>query len=95
MCVCVIWGRSESQETGPLCAVGSNEGGNEGLGFQSCHLQVHHAWAQERVVGINEDREASSDSSEQPSVSNYHTGRSDTVGFSQWCLLYNYIIMQL
>lgn len=44
-CVCVIWGRGESQETGSHCAAGSNEGANEGLGFQSCPLQAHRAWA--------------------------------------------------
>lgn len=45
-CMCVIWGVSESLQTGPHCAAGSNEGGNEGLGFQSCPLQVHRVWAQ-------------------------------------------------
>lgn len=44
---CFIWGRGESQETGPHCAARSNEGGNEGLGFQSCPLQVHHGWPRE------------------------------------------------
>lgn len=67
-CVCVIWGGSESLQTGPHCAAGSNEGGNEGLGFQSCPLQVHRVWAQGKqglreekgVVGINEDSGAQS-----------------------------------
>lgn len=38
--MCLTGKRGESHETGLYCKVGSNEGGNEGLGFQSCLLQV-------------------------------------------------------
>lgn len=49
MCVsvCFIWRGSGSQKTGSHCAAGSNEGGNEGLGFQIYSLQVHHYLAQD------------------------------------------------
>lgn len=79
--MCCIWGRGESQETGPHCAAQSNEGGNEGLGFQSCPLQAHLGWARESqgTEGAEEGWCVSMkigkldlDSSKQPSVSNYH-----------------------
>ena len=90
--MCFIWGRGESQETGLHCAAGSNEGGNEGLGFHSCPLQVQPGFAQEsqgtecteegQWVSM-EIGELDLDSSEQPSVSNYHTGStSDTEDFN-------------
>lgn len=66
--LCVLSGEGvKARKQVPIVQQRSNEGGNEGLGFQSCPLQVHHGWAQESwgdrgsrggLVGINEERGA-------------------------------------
>ena len=70
VCVCVrvlSWEGVKARKQVPIVQRGSNEGSNEGLGFQSCPLQAHHGWARESrgdrgsrggLVGINEERGA-------------------------------------